>query len=157
MSADDNADGCGCAPTEREKRALWPASVNRRSLLRLGMAAGAVALVGVGGPMLPRAFAADYPSWDDVEAAKANEASKAAEIQRIGNEQGLVFGTHYLPHDSKQHSRQTGKTDKQLLEELMPTHRFDQVERTPRMMTGIQQTRAAMASAWTQRRRCFSR
>lgn len=78
----------------------------------------------------------------------------AAEIQRIGNEQGLVFGTHYLPHDSKQHSRQTGKTDKQLLEELMPTHRFDQVERTPRMMTGIQQTRAAMATVYIDRKGC---
>ena len=42
---------------------------------------------GVAGPMLPAAFAADYPSWDDVQAAMANESAKAAEVSKI---QGLI-------------------------------------------------------------------
>mgnify|MGYP006335672777 FL=1 len=37
--------------------------------------------------MIPAAFAADYPSWDDVERARANEANKATEVTRI---QGLI-------------------------------------------------------------------
>ncbi|WP_083397197.1 M23 family metallopeptidase [Plantibacter sp. MMLR14_011] len=36
---------------------------------------------GVAGP----ASAADYPSWDDVQAAKGNEAAKAAEVTNIKN------------------------------------------------------------------------
>lgn len=78
----------------------------------------------------------------------------AAEIQRIGSEEGLVFGTHYLPHDSRQHSRQTGKTDIELMQELMKSHRFEPVDRTPKHMTGIQQTRAAMATVYMDRRGC---
>jgi len=41
----------------------------------------------VAGPLLPAAFAATYPSWEEVQAAKTNEATKAAEVQRI---QGLI-------------------------------------------------------------------
>ena len=84
---------CGCAPTERERQSLWPAAsgftVTRRKALTFG-ALGAAALGAIGavsGPFLPAAFAATYPSWADVEAAKANEAAKAAEVTRI---QGLI-------------------------------------------------------------------
>lgn len=60
--------------------------LSRRSALGLG-ALGVAALGTIGtvaGPrLLPSAFAADYPSWDDVQAAKANEAAKGAEISRI--------------------------------------------------------------------------
>ena len=75
---------CGCAPTPAEIRALR-AGVSRRTLLGVGTA-GMVAAI-VGGPLLPAAFAATYPSWDDVQAAKANEATKVAEVQRI---QGFI-------------------------------------------------------------------
>ncbi|MGC5173005.1 M23 family metallopeptidase [Microbacterium sp. DT81.1] len=61
------------------------AGVSRRTLLGVGTA-GLVAAI-VGGPPLPAAFAATYPSWDDVQAAKVNEATKAAEVQRI---QGFI-------------------------------------------------------------------
>jgi murein DD-endopeptidase MepM/ murein hydrolase activator NlpD len=82
----DQADvDCGCAPTPRERRALWP-SVNRRTALGLGVI-GLAGIAAVAGPMLPPAFAADYPSWDDVQAARANEAAKAQEVQKI---QGLI-------------------------------------------------------------------
>ncbi len=76
---------CGCGPSLLERRVLWP-GMTRRGALGLGII-GLVAAVAVTGPSLPAAFAAAYPSWDDVQAAKANEAAKAAEIARI---QGLI-------------------------------------------------------------------
>lgn len=88
----EGADDCGCAPSPTERARLWP-SLDRRGALRLG-AFGAVALGAIGAtvPSLVSsspAFAADYPSWADVEAARANEAAKGAEITRI---QGLIAG-----------------------------------------------------------------
>jgi len=81
---------CGCAPSERERRALWPAmreaptakTVTRRSALALGILGVAAAGV-VAAPRIPAAFAADYPSWDDVQRAKGNESAKSAEIGKI--------------------------------------------------------------------------
>ncbi|BDI23980.1 M23 family metallopeptidase [Herbiconiux sp. L3-i23] len=49
--------------------------------------AGAIAAIAVITTASAPAWAADYPSWDDVQAAKANEATKAAEITRI---EGLI-------------------------------------------------------------------
>lgn len=80
----DPAEDCDCAPSARERRGLWPA-VDRRTALGIG-AFGAIALAGVGASVASSqsAFAIDgYPSWDDVQAAKANESSKASEIARI--------------------------------------------------------------------------
>src|SRR5690606_742235 len=81
-----SAEDCGCAPTPGEQRALWPALVNRRTALSIG-ALGVAGVALLGAPSLPAAYAADYPSWDDVQRAKKNEASKAAEIKRI---EGLI-------------------------------------------------------------------
>ncbi|WP_295790691.1 peptidoglycan DD-metalloendopeptidase family protein [uncultured Microbacterium sp.] len=86
----EQTDDCGCAPTASEQRRLWP-TFDRRHALKLG-ALGAVALGAFGGAasgVFSPAAAADYPSWADVEAAKANEAAKAGEISRI---QGLIAG-----------------------------------------------------------------
>ncbi len=86
----DQTDDCGCAPTASEQRRLWP-TFDRRSALKYG-ALGAVALGAFGAATSgfnSPAVAADYPSWDDVQAAKANEAAKAGEISRI---QGLIQG-----------------------------------------------------------------
>lgn len=86
----DESDDCGCAPTAKEQRRLWP-SFDRRSALKLG-AFGAVAVGAFGAAASSfgsPAFAADYPSWADVEAARANESAKAGEISRI---QGLIQG-----------------------------------------------------------------
>jgi murein DD-endopeptidase MepM/ murein hydrolase activator NlpD len=85
VDSEKTLDECGCAPSPAERRGLWPA-VTRRRALALG-AFGIAALGGISGPLLPAAFAADYPSWDDVQAAKANEAAKAAEVSKI---QGLI-------------------------------------------------------------------
>ena len=87
--ADDAAE-CGCAPSANEQQRLWPA-MNRRTALGLGIL-GVAALGAVGGSMgllASPAYAADYPSWDEVLAAKANEQAKAAEVTRI---QQLIAG-----------------------------------------------------------------
>ena len=77
-----NTSDCDCAPTAEERRRLWPSAVTRRGALTLG-AAGVVALGVTAAPLLPPAFAAGYPSWDDVQRAKRNQAAKAAEVTRI--------------------------------------------------------------------------
>jgi murein DD-endopeptidase MepM/ murein hydrolase activator NlpD len=93
-AAPDASDvDCGCGPTPDERRAFWPAGrkaiVTRRRALTFGaLGIAALGTIGaLGAPYLPGAFAADYPSWDDVQAAKANEAAKAAEVSKI---QGLI-------------------------------------------------------------------
>lgn len=82
------SEACGCAPTPAERRALWPsATVNRRVALTVG----ALGALGIGALSvssgISAAYAADYPSWEDVKRAKASEAAKGAEITRI---QGLI-------------------------------------------------------------------
>ncbi|WP_431779001.1 M23 family metallopeptidase [Microbacterium aurantiacum] len=85
VHSDDASDDCGCAPTAAERARLWPV-VNRRNALGLGLI-GAATLGTLAGPMMPAAFAADYPTWDDVKRARANEAAKRSEISRI---EGLI-------------------------------------------------------------------
>ena len=79
-----SSEDCGCAPTAAEKRSLWPASkVSRRNALTIGaLSAVAFSALGVSAGV-NAAYAASYPSWDDVQRAKNNEAAKAGEITRI--------------------------------------------------------------------------
>lgn len=56
----------------------------RRSLLRL-LAVGAIALTAVVGSIAAPAYADQYPSWQDVQNAKANEAAASAQVTRITN------------------------------------------------------------------------
>ncbi len=79
-----HSEECGCAPTPAERRALWPAVVNRRTAIGLGALGVAGALLFTA-PRLPAAYAAGYPSWDDVQRAKQNEATKASEVTNIQN------------------------------------------------------------------------
>ncbi|MFV0433462.1 MAG: M23 family peptidase, partial [Leucobacter sp.] len=81
-----STEDCGCAPTPAEQRAFWPSVVNRRTALGVG-ALGIAGAALLGAPSLPAAYAANYPSWDDVEKAKRNESAKASEIRRI---EGLI-------------------------------------------------------------------
>lgn len=76
------------------------------------------------------------------------------ELQRIQSERGIVYGTHYLPHDSEHHSRQTAKTDIEAYRKLWPGQRFTPVARTKRKITAIQQTRACMSTVWIDREGC---
>lgn len=83
------SEDCGCAPTPAERRALWPsAQVTRRGAITVG-ALSAIALSAFGISAGTNAAYAEpgYPSWDDVQRAKANEAAKGAEVTRI---EGLI-------------------------------------------------------------------
>ena len=73
-----DAVACGCAPTPEEQRAFGR-TVTRRTALGAGVVGIAVAGFALASP----AFAATYPSWDDVQRARANEAAKGREITRI--------------------------------------------------------------------------
>lgn len=79
-----SAEDCGCAPTAKELTTLR-GPLSRRTALGLAglgvLSLGAVSALGL--RFSPSAFAADYPSWDDVQNAKNNEAAKAAEVSRI--------------------------------------------------------------------------
>lgn len=71
---------------------------------------------------------------------------------------GYVFGTHYLPHDAA-HKRMgktpdTNQSIKEMLEELMPGHRFEIVPVVSNLQSGIQATRAAFASAYFDEEGC---
>ncbi|WP_308122977.1 peptidoglycan DD-metalloendopeptidase family protein [Microbacterium marinilacus] len=79
------AEECDCAPTAAERRRLWN-PITRRSALAIA-GAGALAL-GIGLSNGSPAFALtynpdDYPTWEDVERARGDEASKQSEIQRL--------------------------------------------------------------------------
>ena len=90
MDPQQAADECGCAPSPQEQRTLWPAMTRRRALGLGALGLAALGTFGIAaGPLIPAAFAVDYPSWDDVEAAKVNEAAKAAEVSKI---QGIIQG-----------------------------------------------------------------
>ncbi len=69
----------------REPRLRW-ATMDRRTALGVGIL-GLVGIAAIAGPHLPSAFAADYPSWDDVLRARQNESNKGAEITKI---EGLI-------------------------------------------------------------------
>lgn len=69
---------------------------------------------------------------------------------------GLVFDRHYLPHDAD-HVRQgqtTNKSPRQMLEELMPGHRFEIVPRVQDINWGIQQVRDVFPLLWFDETEC---
>ena len=88
MESGQAVDECGCAPTARERRALWPA-VSRRGALGLG----ALGLVDARRPSPARCSRPPSPRTTPrgttCRRAKANEAAKAAEVTKI---QGLIQG-----------------------------------------------------------------
>lgn len=64
-------------------------SSHSRPTVRQTVTAGIVtlSLLAFGGFAAAPAFAADYPTWDDVKAAQSNESTKQTEIERIS---GLI-------------------------------------------------------------------
>jgi len=81
------SDDCGCAPSPAERRAFGKDGLSRRGALGLGVLS-VVALSAFGiSQGVTAAYAATYPSWDDVQRAKQSEAAKAAEVTRI---EGLI-------------------------------------------------------------------
>ncbi len=75
---------CSCSPTPEETRTLLGSITRRRAL---SISAIGVFLAATGAGLAAPAFAAKYPTWDDVEKARKNEAAKGAEVTRI---QGLI-------------------------------------------------------------------
>lgn len=67
---------------------------------------------------------------------------------------GYLYGTHYLPHDADNKSLQTGKSVRNLIEEMLPGARIEVVPRVENLVSGINQTRAAISSAWFDAERC---
>ncbi len=65
---------------------------------------------------------------------------------------GYVFGTHYLPHDANYkrlgESPDTNRSIKEMLEDMLPGHRFEIVPRVSALSTGIQAVRNVFASCW---------
>lgn len=85
MDEAGSPEDCGCAPTPRELRAMR-SPLSRRTALGLG-GLGILGMSALGVGLGSAAFAADYPSWDDVQRAKNNESAKAQEVSRI---EGLI-------------------------------------------------------------------
>ncbi|EDM70824.1 Phage terminase, large subunit, PBSX [Roseobacter sp. AzwK-3b] len=56
----------------------------------------------------------------------------------------LMGGRHYLPHDARNKSLQTGKSALEILQEMLPNLNFEVVPRIQNILTGINQTRLAM-------------
>ena len=72
--------------------------------------------------------------------------------------QGVVFGTHYLPHDAAYKrpgtNPDTNESIEDMLRTLMPGHRFEIVPRVTSVLAGIQATRQAFASCWIDESAC---
>ncbi|MDR0273853.1 MAG: terminase [Burkholderiaceae bacterium] len=73
-------------------------------------------------------------------------------------DRGMIYGRHFLPHDAAA-QRQGTAADRNLsvrdmLQELLPGHRFEIVERIAWVLDGIQQTRQALASCWFDEAKC---
>ncbi|WES63856.1 peptidoglycan DD-metalloendopeptidase family protein [Microbacter sp. GSS18] len=85
MSDEPDLDACNCAPATSSRVTTRP-RISRRSAIGLGVL-GVAATAAIASPLVPAAFADDYPTWDDVERARANQAAKAGEVTRI---QGLI-------------------------------------------------------------------
>lgn len=73
---------------------------------------------------------------------------RVAYLQAWQAEKGIVYGTHYLPHDATKHSEQTGKSIVQRLRELWPGQRFVVVPRPNSKVESILTTRSAFANCW---------
>lgn len=71
-------------------------------------------------------------------------------------DQPYVYGTHYLPHDADH--RRLGKDDvrswKEMLEELLPGHKFEIVPRVDDVSVGIQMTKDRFSSCYFDQEGC---
>lgn len=70
-------------------------------------------------------------------------------------DRGYLYGTHYLPHDAE-HKRLSdyNKSTLEMLQDLLPGHRFVIVPRITALITGIQQTRKHMKGCFIDKERC---
>lgn len=88
---------------------------------------------------------------DYVEASGRDLAFFAKELQ----DRPYTYGAHYLPHDAENKTlASAGKSVRQLLQELMPSQRFDVVPRTDSLVSSINQTRAALPMCYFDEDKC---
>src|SRR4051812_5494194 len=73
--------------TSRTAPTITSPSGSRRRSFRAALAGLAIAAVTVVGAVAAPAYADNYPSWQDVQNAKANEAAASAQVDRIN---GLI-------------------------------------------------------------------
>ena len=71
-------------------------------------------------------------------------------------EHGYTYGVHYLPHDAYhvKLGMHDVKSSAIMLQELMPGHRFEKVNVTPDLMTGIEQTRSKFSECFFDEEGC---
>lgn len=71
---------------------------------------------------------------------------------------GLLYGRHYLPHDAGVkrlgQTKDTNKTLKEQLEDLLPGHRVEIVPRVTNIQSGINSTRELIAASWFDETAC---
>lgn len=70
---------------------------------------------------------------------------------------GYTFNVHYLPHDGNarmQTDQEQAETRKEMLERLMPGHRFEVVPRTPDVNNGIELTKEKFPKVWMDSEKC---
>jgi len=76
-----------------------------------------------------------------------NAGESLEHYARYLQERGWLYERHYLPHDAEHKSLQTGKSTVDLLEGLLPGHRFEIVPRVENVTTGIEETRLKLVGA----------
>jgi hypothetical protein len=70
---------------------------------------------------------------------------------------GYTFGTHYLPHDGDarlQTDKEQPETRRDILERLLPGHRFEVVPRVADISNGIELTRERFPKVWIDQEKC---
>jgi hypothetical protein len=70
---------------------------------------------------------------------------------------GYTFGTHYLPHDANarmQTDKDQAESRLDILERLMPGHKFDVVPRVQDVNNGIELTRERFPRVWMDKENC---
>lgn len=95
---------------------------------------------------------------DRILAGYENSGQALDHYSKYLMDQEYVYGTHFLPHDAGY--TRLGKDEAntkpwiEMLQDLMPNHRFEIVDRVDDVSRGIQQTRNAFGSLWIDENKC---
>ncbi|HIG66678.1 MAG TPA: PBSX family phage terminase large subunit, partial [Porticoccaceae bacterium] len=83
----------------------------------------------------------------------ANRLERLEHYARYIKDQGYNYGTHYLPHDANYNRLSTGKSYKEMLED-MGLDNIKIVERTQDVATAIEDTAQKLSSCWIDQKHC---
>jgi hypothetical protein len=88
--------------------------------------------------------------------AYEDNSEKLAHYVKFLQDQPYTYGTHYLPHDAGY--RRLGKNDtdtwEEMLQELLPNHRFDTLDRIDDVTVGIEQTSQKLSGCYWDEKGC---